>query len=395
MSEGLFLSLFVFSLLSLIGYFEKGSISLLLISALLCGFAFLTRYIGISLAISGVILILLLSKNSIRLRIRNSLLYLLLSSAPIVFWMIWLRFRSTSPRTTSFQIEGLWNQLEPVRGAFIDFFWSLFPFFDTSLSISYLTRVGFLAVIGVTVLAVVGTYIYRNLRNREQSWNLEPGYLLAIVFSTFGAVYLGSLTLSYLMTDPAPDLSGRILSPVYVSSIMAIFSCLFTYLDTPMRSVAIRGIPIALALLSIFSNLRTSIHVVRSLHLRGDGYTSSSWKASGTLEAMRAIPADTPIITNESDAILFHLNLPSYDLPELFLENPRENLRSFGSDETDHLEELFREQGAALVLFNTLQWQLKPIYQDRTEERIQSLIQDLDVYQESYDGGIYFYPHQD
>ena len=135
-----------------------------------------------------------------------------------------------------------------------------------------------------------------------------------------------------------------------------------------------------------------SFENIRNLYLHGLGYTSPRWRSSGTIESLRSLPEDISIITNDSDAVLFFINQPSYDLPEILLDEPKDVYLRFGDDSTNGIERIFREEGGALVLFKPLYWQLKPIYGDDTDARIQSLTEGLTVFSDLWDGRIYFYP---
>ena len=101
---------------------------------------------------------------------------------------------------------------------------------------------------------------------------------------------------------------------------------------------------------------------------------------------------DIPIITNESVGLLLYTDRYAYDLPQLHSLQPDEKNTRFGDDSSDPAALIFREDGAALVLFNSIFQQLEPFYHDKTKTKIGTLIEGLDVVFESADGAIYFYP---
>ena len=393
MSEGLFLTLVVGSLLFLFHFLHTGNISPLSIAGILCGLSIVTRYIGISLLLSGALVIILLSQSRLKRRIRESLIFIVLGMIPILLWMIWLETIKSAARIVNYDISGLWDRLEPVRGAFVDFFWEFIPIGNSFLSIPYRVKIVILLAITACFIATVTIMILKKPRQKKVIQNLDPGYLVALTFSIFAAGYLFSLTISYLFTQPTPDLSGRILSPVYVAVWVSLFSFLFTYADLHGKKGAIRYSPLLLTGLVIISNLQTSYAKLESLHENGEGYTNRRWQTSETIQAILRIPPNAAIITNDSDAILLLLNRPSYDLPEILLDEPKDVFLRFGEDRTNGIENIFREKGAALVLFRPLVWQLRPIYGDDTQARIQSLTEGLTVFFDSYDGSIYFYPN--
>lgn len=392
MSEGLFLTLVVGSLLFLLHFLHTGKMSHLCIAGILCGLSIVTRYIGISLILAGPLVILLLSTKKWNRRIRESFIFIVLGMASIILWMIWLETVKSSARIVDYDISGLWDRLEPLRGAFVDFFWEFIPFGNSFFSIPYQVKIVIILAIAAFFIATVTVMSLKKPRQKKVVQSLDSGYLIALTFSLFAVCYLFALTISFLFTQPTPDLSGRILSPVYVAVWVSLFSFLFTYADLHGKTRAIRYSPLLLTGLVIISNLPTSYVKLESLHENGEGYTNKRWQTSETIQAIMEIPPSAAIITNDSDAILLLLNRPSYDLPEILLDEPKEVFLPFGDDSTNGIERIFREEGAALVLFRPLEWQLRPIYGDDTQARIQSLTEGLTLFFDSYDGSIYFYP---
>jgi hypothetical protein len=63
----------------------------------------------------------------------------------------------------------------------------------------------------------------------------------------------------------------------------------------------------------------------------------------------------------------------------------------FGDDPTDSVQKAFRENGDALVLFNSSFWQFNKIYGDQTNQRLDNLTQGLYLYAQLRDGAIYMY----
>lgn len=392
MSEGLFLTLVVGSLLFLLHFLHTGKFSHLCTASILCGLSIVTRYIGISLLLAGPLVILLLSKKKWTRRIREAFIFVVLGIAPIILWMIWLETIKSSARIVDYDISGLWDRLEPLRGAFVDFFWEFIPTTNLITNISYRVKIVGLLALVASFIATLMVMSLKKPRQKKVLQNLDPGYLVSLTFSVFAACYLFALTLSFLFTQPTPDLSGRILSPVYVAVWVSVFSSLFTYADLHGKTRAIRYSPLLLTGLVIISYLPMSYAKLESLHDNGEGYTNKRWQTSETVQAIMEIPPSAAIITNDSDAILLLLNRPSYDLPEILLDEPKEVFLPLGDDPTNGIERIFREEGAALVLFKPIEWQLKPIYGDDTQARIQSLTEGLTVFFDSYDGSIYFYP---
>jgi hypothetical protein len=126
-------------------------------------------------------------------------------------------------------------------------------------------------------------------------------------------------------------------------------------------------------------------------HRDGAGYTGIRWRNSGTIEGMQELSPNIPIITNEPAAVLFLTGRTAYEIEELSRTAPLTDYVRYGEELDDPVQQLFREDGAALVLFDSFYWQLYPIYDDETPLRLEAFTQGLRLVSDSWDGGIYFY----
>jgi hypothetical protein len=87
---------------------------------------------------------------------------------------------------------------------------------------------------------------------------------------------------------------------------------------------------------------------------------------------------------------MLHLDRAAYDLPEIQRAERLPNFDRFGDGNTPE-ERVFREEGAALVLFDSIRGQLYGIYREDAESRLEVLTQGLQLYLAGNDGAIYFY----
>jgi len=146
----------------------------------------------------------------------------------------------------------------------------------------------------------------------------------------------------------------------------------------------------ALVLIFIIPNIQSTIKLTNQYHQYGHGYTSSAWHSSLTLQALDGLPADIPIITNETAAVLLLINRPAYDFCS-FPCNQSGQLK-YGDDLQDPIQRAFRNNGAALALFYPFCGDPQdPLYTQMVEHVI-PLTQNLELYFSSCDGAIYFYP---
>jgi hypothetical protein len=172
-----------------------------------------------------------------------------------------------------------------------------------------------------------------------------------------------------------------------IFALLALFSSVINEFHLPQ---AIGWACASLVLIFTLSYAHTSWNIVNQYHIYGAGYTSRDWYASLTLQIARELPLNIPIITNDSAAMLWFLDRPSYDFCSLPCSQTGQ--LSYGDNLQDPVQLLFRGQISALVLFYPYCGvQDQPWYFD-TFAQMKSLTQNLTRYYSSCDGAIYFYP---
>ncbi len=391
MSEGLFFLLGFSALMTAILSVQKGDIKVVAASGILSGLAFLTRYIGIGFVISCALVSFIFSPIPLRRRLRHATLITSLGVLPIVLWLIWLRFQPTAEpaRLFIFAIGNLWVNLQPVRVALVDSLWRFLPFVRALPDFSY--RLSLLMQLGIFILLST-CLIYAWIRRNEQDVFEEGTALLNITLILFSVVYILGLVFSYLFTLPTPDFSLRTLSPALFAFTLSLVIFAFYAASLRQQTRWLAFIPFLFAVSIIILNYSESRDNVLSLSREGRGFTSLAWRTSPTIEAIQDINTDVPLITNESVAILLYTNRSAYDFPPVFSEQAAEMNTRFGDDKSDAASTVFREDGAALVLFDSIFGQLEPLDHDRANAKFEALTERLDIFFESTDGAIYFYP---
>ena len=110
------------------------------------------------------------------------------------------------------------------------------------------------------------------------------------------------------------------------------------------------------------------------------------------LDYLEDIPEDVPLISNEIEAIIIWTNRKAYRVPEIWDRTRLTQFGRFGDDPSDPVQRIFRGDGAALILFNSAQWQFESIYADQADERLAAFTDGLAVAFTGRDGVVYFYP---
>ena len=390
MSEPLFL---VFSLVGtflLLIFLESQQHHTLILAALAAGLAFLTRYSGVFALASGLIVLLLLSRSPWKKRVQDLTLFGLVSIAPNAAW--WLYVYLSTATYAARQVVSradLGSALIELRLLLVEVFWSWLPFTQNA-GYSYNFALKVWIITGLLCLIPLGLVGWKWKQDRQAMRDCRPETNFFATWCIFSLAYLVILTYAYLFTTPVPDVDQRMLLPAQIGLLIALLSAARLVLKG-LRIPAWGSLGVlALVLVILLANLPSSFRLVREYTLRGGGYTGIAWQQSNTLEALSQLPVETPLITNQASAVLLWTDRPAYDFCDLPC-NPSADMR-YGDNPDDETQRIFREQGAALVLFYPFcasraePWNLEWLAQ------VEALTRDLTIYEYSCDGAIYFYP---
>lgn len=409
MSESLFLLLGFAGLLALLEYLARPRSLVLAISAVLCGLAFLTRYMGVAFVATGGLALLLGQGQEGRVRIRfgrkeicSAFLFGLVAILPIIIWLVIdFSLTGTVGSRSGQPASAYWQRFLEIGPALqkIILFWLL-----PDSVIARLPGIAQAALWLIPLAGLVGLAIF--LAGRAGDTPSAPGAgqnppvqsagnaaaRLAGLSALFIIVYLIVLAVVQVFTYPPITLASRMLSPVHLAVLVLLFALLHLLLAVLRNGAAWRLVSglVYLACLALLGSyvLRSAL-IARDYHRNGIGYTAPAWQNSGSIAVLRKLPENVPLISNETTAIMFLLGRPAYPLQEIYQQHPAEEFTAYGEGE-DVSQRVFREQGGALVLFYSTLEEDFAMYGDRTSERIQALTRGLYLYAEEDDGAIYF-----
>jgi hypothetical protein len=227
---------------------------------------------------------------------------------------------------------------------------------------------------------------------------LASSIRLAVLFGLFIVVYLLVLAVAQVFTFPPITLASRMLSPVHLAALILV--CGLAHLALVVGGSARRLVWLAAAagLLVLMSSyaLRSAL-IAREYHRTGIGYNEISWRSSATVAALRQLPNNVPLISNEVTAIMYLAGRPAYALQEIYQTQPApEPFLAYGEGQ-DPAQRVFREQNGALVLFSANLGSDFSMYGERAQQRLEALTRGLYPYFQGEDGAIYFSepPHFD
>jgi hypothetical protein len=395
-SEPLFIVLTVAFIAFLLAYFRSGRRVHVLLGALAAGLALLTRYVGVAGLATGIVGILLLGRTQRVRRWVDAGAFAVLGGLPTLGWLGYLALQPLprGPRVWAVDLSDLWQRLGPFRVRLVDAIWSILPTSDLLDVPGYRWRL--LALVGLSLLEVgiliqawrASRGLVEEQRSRaQQAGGLGDAAALSMLYiACYGLVLAGS----WLFSLPGPNIGVRIASPILPMLFVATLAPPFLWAGNGVKAGWIRAGVTGAAGLLIMLEAPTTVELVRSLHANGDGYTSRTWRASETIQAVRQLPAGVPIVSNQPDAVLLLTGRPAYEMAEIVQGVPIRPFSAFGDDRQDDAQRAFAEQGAALVLFESVRNQLRWIYHGEGQARLEALTAGLFLHSRAEDGSIYF-----
>ena len=365
------------------------------LSALFVGLSILTRYSHIAFLITAVVFIIFKRKIFAN-TIKNLVAYGLTSTIPISIWIIYDLLNTTTISSRS--LETLSGAIERASN-----FWPLFkdvvlfwlipdswintPKYPLELN----TGLFYISILCI-ILGIGIVYIKRNRKPKELYF--QQLFDLAILLIVFVISYTGIIFFVYLTTYPPITIGSRMFSTVHIAIFWLIMVLLVLIQKIWDKSIALKICFIfGTGIFVLWYGWRSEL-IVKQYYKLGLGYTSVSWQESDTIAAIKDLPEDQLIVSNEQNAVLFLTDRIVYPFKEIYYDTPLDNYFVYGDGdlENDVGQIKFKEDGAALVLFDSIYFQMNELYGDNTDQRIDALIHGLDKAFRGADGTIYYYP---
>lgn len=359
-TEPLFILFFLLSIISIHQFLDTRQRSYLLLAAILTALCWLTRYVGISVATAGMVLLLVYPRDHTWVnRIKNTALYTTISLIPISMWLIrnYLTAGTLTGRTHPDDLPLLYS-LHKVLFWVIE--WVLGPYGMERLkiwsqSISGETVIGnyesiagviIMAIILVSVLFVAG-YVFIRLRRKGRIKNLTA--MTVLMVCTFS--YIIWISLSLALTDIAPN--ERFLAPIYLMVVLVttlfLASC-FRYdsekvplgrfrmlMRFKLPAIRIMTVLImAWLCFWVWQHINPNIHDIQRLMAQGDEYSSQEWSESETVKYIESKLQADYIFSNAAGAL--YLNS---DVRSQFIQLPADDMLNWIDWIQDNRERIY------------------------------------------------------
>jgi 4-amino-4-deoxy-L-arabinose transferase-like glycosyltransferase len=359
MSEALYIFLALLGLLLLAIYFDTRRRGYLFAAASFTGLAFLTRYIGFSMVLAGLVTILLWQRNTRIRRVVDAAWFGLLSLLPMAIWMARNYFSIGGVLDRSPGIHLVTSkQLQKATYTLLSWFVPGRLVHDREFLV--LTIIALLLIV-MAVLTILGWKI----------WVRKPGLFLPSPTSALLLLLPLQIIFHFLVLwtsksffDPINPLNNRIFSPTLPSILILMVAYLAGLWRMDLRLVRICVVAFSVVFVAFY--LYRSADLVPRLHQVGLGFARKNMANSPTLQAVRELPP-VPLYSNSPAAIYMWANRPAYSIGNLVEMRTR-----------------MRDEHGILVLFNAVSLDLYKVKEE-------NLLKDLVLLEDFKDGAIYLY----
>lgn len=358
-SEPPFILFLLLAVLFLMLHFRTPNFLFLVASSLSVSLVLTTRYAGVTILAPMIFTILLVGNKQFRSRVRESLILVGIGTLPLAVLLLRNVVEAGSATNRSMAIH-------PIGiSDFIDIANSLLVFWVPFTGHAYLKTV-LLVVCGGLVLAGIVQASKDRVRCEQSVKINAAANMLAAVFVTTYLLFLISYN---SLTDPAADLTARVLSPVYVFGIILVVSVMHRLSRLGNRTKLWWGFLLfSIALVTVNAVHAASFAVERNRN--GMGYTSRDWTGSESIQYLRALPESRTIYSNGIDVILFLARREALRIPDKVDPTDGRKNSEF-EDEMNTLRSEVIQKHAVVVYLDKITWRWYLPTRDELEKHYQ------------------------
>ena len=328
-SETLFIVILLSFILTLCRYFNSRTLQNLFYCAILAGLACVTRYAGVTLIGTGVMLLLFDPSLKVWKKVTHLSWFTGIAIVPLLLNLIHnaiVNDQLTGPRQMT---------LSPLLGNVMLYGQELCKWIPGISGHAVLSAL--VAVVLFVLFAVL--FFVRSWCNRNYTTAAQITTTFFIVYSVF---IVGMSTISHF-----EGMNNRLLSPLYIPMLM---TCTFWIpewlkgLRPVLRKYAAAFILTLALLFAVFELIKLK-ELFREVNIYGiPGYTEDGWRTSELSQCLKAHPHffknDFTLYSNAHEAVYFHSNLKADDLPHHV--------------DKEYIKAFFEEDGQYLIWFNAI-----------------------------------------
>ncbi len=308
LSEPLYISVSLLTFWAFYRYFSGDNTGQrwILITGFLTALSYLTRYAALSLLATLIVAIFIL-RPTWRKRLTAFGYFLLGAIPPILAWM--LRNKFVAGTTTNRSVEWHPVTLDNAQRGIRSFFYFLIPSLR-EWGFEWFGRYTFLTtLLGIITLSLLAWLLWFGLRYFSKSQeNVQPE-IISFTSALYIFGYMGSLFISLSFFDAATPLNDRILSPVYVAVLLLLVYFSQKLFEQGKIAGRILATSVVFFLMAIF--VLGQIKNIGALRETPTGFANWRWRESTVMEAIRQLPEDTIIYSNQAPAVYFWTDRPA------------------------------------------------------------------------------------
>lgn len=349
LSEPLFLTLMLVAYLSLAQSIDHPHWSWSALTGLLLSLTYLTRYAGVSLFITVILVMVFLKPPQLLKRASIMLVGALL---PILAWIVYSLIIGGSGSLGNRQL--LWHPL-PFKTLF-EALKNLLTWIAPNDLLAAgsiwgrtISLFSLLLLPGLVVWLVWAIWHRINLAKLQE--RLEGGFVLVFTHALHILIYLGFMVTSLTFFDASTPLDDRILSVIYIPEIILFSSALAWLWDRFKKKTAfVRWVLAIFCLLLVAFSIKDGYAAVNQLGREGQGFAHRGISGSPAIEAIRLMPP-TVIYSNKPGAIFLLTSKSAYVAPTP-MDPVTGQTRSNFKDDLVQMQQRVRDGQAILVLFD-------------------------------------------
>ncbi len=313
MTEPVYIAFGLLALLALDGAIHKGQRRFVLLAAVFTSLAFLTRYVGLALVMTGALGILLYGMHPIRRRGADLLIFLTVSVVPSGLWALRNTLLSGSAANRAFTFY-------PISAS--DFGLALTTVQGWVLPVGTVFSVGAGKIL-LAAAGAAGAFLLAKLGLSHSTRQNPPTALLDLNQMLLG-FYLVMVLLSRLFFDPLITFfEQRILAPAYISVVVLVVAVLHSaWQGAQNRRWWLGAVVAVFCLWSAYSFImvyRTeSGQIYDTMLNNGSGYAYKGEMDSPFAGQLRQIPEGAVVFTSNIEKFYFLSGKPAYGYPSDF-----------------------------------------------------------------------------
>lgn len=334
MSEALFLTFILGCFSALQSYFESESWLWLLLSAVLAGFAALTRYAGVAMIAAGAAGLFLAGPAKFPRRVLSSVVFALV--AGLMFGAYAMSDQAASGEIARF---GGLQLINPSGQSLTDLLYNTLLWVAPGRLVRGREE---LAMAGLTVV-VIGIWIGYAKASKTPPADLDrasavPSALVLLLFALASLFLLYQANLSNTYRSP---FDFRLLAPSHLALLLFAFSIGGMAWEKMHRLLRVVMILVVIFLTGLY--LQRAVDTVRLYHDEGMGFASRYWHESDAIAYLRGLPAGTQLASTAPMGVYFASGREAKQVADFTPEQ---------------LVEWLQEEQGAFILFRSMPFEI-------------------------------------